>query len=249
MVKKADDMGRVDEVIEAALNLFMERGYDNAPMSLLGKRLGLTKAGLYHHFESKEDLLFAVHRSAMARQLGPLFAAAAKEDNPERRLRIFLHDYARILALEPSAGLMIREARRLAPAHLVEIRKTWRHGLNLIRGAIIELQRAGRCRSDVDPTYAAFAAIGMANWISYWFDPKRPASAETVARTIADLFMSGLLASATGRAAVGGRRIAPVSRNPIARAAKTRIAKAHTTKPRTVKRGAGKLRASKQKRM
>ena len=235
MVKKADDIGRVDEVIEAALNLFMERGYDNAPMSLLGKRLGLTKAGLYHHFESKEDLLFAVHRTAMARQLGPLFAAATREPDPERRLRTFLHDYARMLALEPSAGLMIREARRLAPAHLAEIKKTWRHGLDLVRGAIVELQRAGRCRTDVDPTYAAFAAIGMANWISYWFDPRRPGSADAVGRPSADLFMSGLMAGNVARAvSTGGRRIAPGTRKAVARSAKSRAAKPRGAKQKRI---------------
>jgi AcrR family transcriptional regulator len=204
MAKKAEDIGRVDEVVEAALVLFMERGYDNAPMSLLAGRLGLTKAGLYHHFDSKEDLLFVAHKTAMQRQLGPLFAAAEQEPDPERRLRTFLNDYARMLALEPTAGLMIREARRLSPSHLKEIKKTWRFGLDLVRGAIIELQRSGRCRADVDPTFAAFAAIGMANWICYWFDPKRPNSAEAVAKTIADLFMAGLTAGTIGRAASRG---------------------------------------------
>jgi AcrR family transcriptional regulator len=200
MAKKAEEIGRVDEVVEAALQLFMERGYDNAPMSLLAGRLGLTKAGLYHHFESKEDLLFVAHKTAMQRQLGPLFAAAEKEPDPERRLRTFLQDYARMLALEPTAGLMIREARRLSPYHLKEIKKTWRLGLDLVRGAIVALQRSGRCRADVDPTFAAFAAIGMANWICYWFDPKRPDGADTVAKTIADLFMSGLTVGTSGRA-------------------------------------------------
>jgi AcrR family transcriptional regulator len=204
MAKKADEIARVDAVVEAALLLFMERGYDNAPMSLLAGRLGLTKAGLYHHFDSKEDLLFVAHKTAMQRQLGPLFAAAENEPDPERRLRTFLHDYARMLALEPTAGLMIREARRLSPGHLKEIKNTWRFGLDLVRGAIIELQRSGRCRADVDPTFAAFAAIGMANWICYWFDPKRPNSADAVAKTIADLFMSGLTAGTIGRAAARG---------------------------------------------
>jgi TetR/AcrR family transcriptional regulator, cholesterol catabolism regulator len=200
MAKRVDENGRVDEVVEAALQLFMERGYDNAPMSLLARRLGLTKAGLYHHFDSKEDLLFVAHRTAMQRQLGPLFAAAEKQPDPERRLRTFLHDYARMLALEPTAGLMIREARRLSSNHLKEIRKTWRRGLDLVRGAIVAMQRSGRCRTDVNPTFAAFAAIGMANWICYWFDPKRPDGADAVAKTIADLFMSGLTAGTKGRA-------------------------------------------------
>src|SRR6516225_2061796 len=109
--KKAQQIGRVDEVVEVALRLFLERGYDNTPMSLLARRLGLTKAGIYHHFASKEDLLFLVHRTAMERGLKPVFEAAAQESDAERRLRVFLYEYARMLSLDPAAMLLIREAR------------------------------------------------------------------------------------------------------------------------------------------
>ena len=82
MPTKPQEIGRVEEVVEVALRLFLERGYDNTPMSLLAKRLGLTKAGIYHHFASKEDLLFLVHQTAMERGLEPVFDAAARETDP-----------------------------------------------------------------------------------------------------------------------------------------------------------------------
>jgi AcrR family transcriptional regulator len=194
MPKKAQEIDRVDEVVEVALRLFLDRGYDNTPMSLLARRLGLTKAGIYHHFASKEDLLFVVHKTAMERGLKPVFAAAAKESDPERRLRVFLHEHARLLALNPTAMLLIREARRLSPKHLQEIKRTWRRGFDVVREAITELQRQGRCRADIEPKFAAFAGIGMASWIAYWFDPARPESADAVAKTISDIFICGLLA-------------------------------------------------------
>jgi len=193
MPTKPQEIGRVEEVVEVALRLFLDRGYDNTPMSLLAKRLGLTKAGIYHHFASKEDLLFLVHQTAMERGLKPVFDAAARESDPERRLRVFLYEHSRMLALDPAAMLLIREARRLSPKHLQHIRKTWRRGFDVVRDAIMELQQQGRCRGDVEPTFAAFAGIGMASWIAYWFDPARPVSAEAVAKTMADIFIAGLL--------------------------------------------------------
>ena len=193
MATKPQEIGRVEEVVEVALKLFLERGYDNTPMSLLAKRLGLTKAGIYHHFASKEDLLFLVHQTAMERGLKPVFEAAAQEVDPERRLRTFLYEHARMLALDPTAMLLIREARRLSPKHLQDIKRTWRRGFDVVRDAITELQRQGRCRADVEATFAAFAGIGMASWIAYWFDPARPQSAEAVAKTMTDIFIGGLL--------------------------------------------------------
>jgi AcrR family transcriptional regulator len=193
VAKRQVSGNRVDAIIEAALQLFLERGYDNTPLSAVAERLGLTKAGVYHHFATKEDLLFMAHRRTMDRQLLPLLAEAEAEPDPEQRLRKFIFEHARMLALEPTTGLLIREARRLAPEHLAEIKKSWRRGLKLLRNSVAELQARGRCRRDVSATHAAFAAIGMTNWISFWFDPKRPGSADEVARAMQVLFMDGLL--------------------------------------------------------
>lgn len=231
MSTKAQEIGRVEEVVEVALRLFLERGYDNTPMSLIAKRLGLTKAGIYHHFASKEDLLFLVHKTAMERGLKPVFDAAARESDPERRLQVFLYEHARMLALDPTAMLLIREARRLSPKHLQEIKKTWRRGFDVVRDALRELQQQGRCRADVEATFAAFAGIGMASWIAYWFDPARPESAETVAKAMTDIFIAGLLAGPVrqSRAAKSGAAVAAptgqrrlVARNGAGRQAKRR---------------------------
>ena len=216
MPTKPQELGRVEEVVEVALKLFLERGYDNTPMSLLAKRLGLTKAGIYHHFASKEDLLFLVHKTAMERGLKPVFEAAARESDPERRLRVFLYEHARMLALDPTAMLMIREARRLSPKHLQDIKKTWRRGFDVVRDAIAELQQRGRCRADVEATFAAFAGIGMASWIAYWFDPTRPDSAEAVAKTMTDIFIGGILAKPARQSGAGknGAAVATPNRPP-----------------------------------
>jgi len=58
----------------------------------------------------------------------------------------------------------------------------------------------------------------MASWISYWFDPKRPESAEPLAQTIADIFITGLLAEpvAQPRAAKNKQQSKPVVSVPHA---------------------------------
>lgn len=184
---------QAERVAEAALALFLEHGYDATPMSLVAKHTGLTKPGIYHHFESKEHLLYVVHRNHIDRLLLPMIERASGEADPEARLRRFLYDYSFLLTHDPSARLLINEAKRLAPEHYAYIREAWRAGLDLIRGAIVALQTVGRCDASINPTYAAFAAIGMCSWIFNWFDQSRPEAGAEVARTMEDLFVRGLL--------------------------------------------------------
>ncbi|OFZ73060.1 MAG: hypothetical protein A2W04_09610 [Betaproteobacteria bacterium RBG_16_64_9] len=190
---------RAEEAVEVALKLFLERGYDNTPMSLIAQELGLTKAGVYHHFESKEDLLYVIHRNNVERLLLPVIEKSEAEADPEVRLRTFMVELGSLFARDPSARILISEAKRMAPEHFEEIRDVWRRGFVLARDAIRELQQQGRCKESLNPTFAAFGAIGMCSWINYWFDHSRPESGPEVAATMAEIFMNGVLVKAPRR--------------------------------------------------
>ena len=187
----ADQRSRVGDI---ALDLFLEHGYDATPMSLIAKRAGLTKAGIYHHFESKEELLYFAHKRHIEGLLIPMLEATAAETDAERRIEIFIHEYALLLTRYPFLRVLINETKRLSAEREKEIRNAWRMGLHLVRDAIVELQKSGRCLPDINPTYAAFSAIGMCSWICNWFDPNRRESGDEVAQTMAHLFVRGILA-------------------------------------------------------
>jgi AcrR family transcriptional regulator len=48
-------------ILNVALDLFTEKGYDGTSLREIAEQLGVTKAALYYHFESKEDILMALH--------------------------------------------------------------------------------------------------------------------------------------------------------------------------------------------
>jgi AcrR family transcriptional regulator len=50
-----------DRILDVALDLFVEQGYDSTSLRQIAERLGVTKAALYYHFEAKEDILMALH--------------------------------------------------------------------------------------------------------------------------------------------------------------------------------------------
>jgi AcrR family transcriptional regulator len=50
-----------DRILDVALDLFIDQGYDGTSLRQIADRLGITKAALYYHFEAKEDILMALH--------------------------------------------------------------------------------------------------------------------------------------------------------------------------------------------
>jgi AcrR family transcriptional regulator len=59
MTEKKDT--RVNEILEAAINEFLEKGYEKASMESIAVRANLSKGGVYHHFKSKTEILFAAN--------------------------------------------------------------------------------------------------------------------------------------------------------------------------------------------
>ncbi len=60
-VPAGDAASTRERILDAALDLFLEQGYDGTSLREIAEQLGVTKAALYYHFESKEDILLALH--------------------------------------------------------------------------------------------------------------------------------------------------------------------------------------------
>jgi AcrR family transcriptional regulator len=183
-------MDKRERIYEKALSLFVEAGYDHTPMSRLARELNLTKAGLYHYFGSKEELLYLIHEYYLQKDFIPIVEAAERLSDPEERIAYFLRNYTR--AVTTGAGrVLVHEVKRLEPEHWRKITQVWKRAYELIRGAVVEMAESGKGKP-LNPAYATFAAIGMASWVHYWFDYSRKESAGELAETLVEIFFDGL---------------------------------------------------------
>ena len=185
-------MDRRSEIYEKAMALFAERGYDNTPMSLVSKSLGLSKAGIYHYFESKEQLLFLTHEYFMNKNLIPILEEAEKITDPIKRIAYFIKNNTRSLASDDSGRLLIREAPRLSPENYQVIKGIWRKVFELFRNTLDQLGREGKVKK-INPTFASFAAIGMMGWVIYWFDNTQDGSIDNLSDDFIEIFLRGIL--------------------------------------------------------
>lgn len=181
-----------EEIYEKALELFIERGYDNTPVSHIAQALGLSKAGLYHYFESKNHLLFLIHERYLEKNLIPIIETAEKISDAEERLSYMMRSYAKLITKDATARELNHEFRRLEPEHFQKVKRVWGRAFSLARDTIKELEKLGKSKR-LNPTFAAFAAFGMVSWSFYWFDYSRKESTLELMDTFTEIFFRGLL--------------------------------------------------------
>jgi len=186
-----------------AAQMFRDRGYDATSVSDVARALGMTKAGLYHYFDSKEALLFEIMSFGLDRVRDEVVLPARGIADPEERLRQIVLRHARIATNGRGAIAHLGdEIRALPPAARRQIEERMRLYFDLVRDTLGEIKAEGRLR-DVDPTVAAFSVIGIVLWLPRWFRQDGRLSEERVAQEIAQLALGGLLQR---RSAVKDRR-------------------------------------------
>lgn len=177
-----------------AAQLFRDRGYDATSVSDVARALGMTKAGLYHHFESKEALLFEIMMYGLERVRDEVIVPVRTVRDPEERLRQLIVRHARIATRGHGAIAHLGDEIRALPASgRRQVEQRMRVYFDLIRDTLTELKAAGRLRK-VDPTVAAFSLLGMILWLPRWFRVGGRLDQASVANDIASFALGGLLA-------------------------------------------------------
>jgi len=191
---------RRTEICRTAAQIFHERGYDATSVSDIARALGITKAGLYHYFESKEALLFEITAYGLDRVRDDVILPVRALRDPEERLRQLVIRHACIATHGRGAvAQLVDEVRQLPPAARKQLEERMRSYFDLVRDTLRELRAAGRLR-DVDPTVATFSLIGTILWLPRWFRQNGRLSQEQVANQIADIALGGLLRPGAPRA-------------------------------------------------
>src|SRR5215470_10072687 len=153
------------EICRTAAQIFRDRGYDATSVSDIARALGMTKAGLYHYFESKEALLFEIMTYGLERVRDEVVLPVRAIADPEERLRQIVLRHARIATNGRGAVAHLGdEIRALPPAGRKQIEEKMRYYVEMVRDTLSELKADGRLR-DVDPTVAAFSLFGMVLWL------------------------------------------------------------------------------------
>jgi AcrR family transcriptional regulator len=181
-----------DSLLEVAVAVFNDRGYDGTSMEDLARAAGITKSSIYHHVKGKEELLTRGVNRALDALNGSLDALEALPDAGELdRVEQAVFRAVQILVEElPYVTLLLRvrgntEAERAAQARRREIDRR-------LAGFVERAADAGALRTDLDPHLASRLVFGMVNSVVEWYRPGHELSADDVASTVTHLVFDGL---------------------------------------------------------
>jgi AcrR family transcriptional regulator len=180
----------LESLLSVAVSVFNERGYDGTSMEHLSQALGITKSSIYHHVDSKEDLL----RMALDRALDGLFEAVADaqvEGEPAvRRLERLVYRSVEVLVERlPYVTLLLRVRGNTDVERRALDRR--REFDRIVAGLVKEAEAEGDIRADVDPGFTARLLFGMVNSIVEWYKPHGEDSA-VLANAVCAVAFEGL---------------------------------------------------------
>ena len=185
---------RRTELTRQAARLFAEKGYHGTSIGEIANALGVQKASLYAHIQSKQDLLYETMLEGARAFHGAL--DAIPEDRPvTEKIRLALRSHLRVVADQLDvATVFVQEWRYLEGGRRDEIVAERRRYEDRIRALFREGRDLGELRSDLDDATAALLALSAANWAYTWLQPGRDTDA------LADRFYEQLLDGMRGYA-------------------------------------------------
>jgi len=199
---------RLGEILDYATEIFADKGYEGASMRDLSRLSGISLAGLYYYFESKEKLLYFIQQHTFNTIIERLREQLAEGDDPETRIRIFVHNHVGYsVAKQKAMKVLAHEDDVLKNGYGTELAAIKREYYRICVGLVEDLAKAeglkfvGRNASatgGISTRTAVMGLFGMMNWLYTWYNPRVDPGAETIAREMSDIFLRGVRAERAG---------------------------------------------------
>ena len=192
--KAVDPQARRREILETAARLICEKGYQGASLRDIAAACGLTKAGLYHHCRSKDDLLLEIMMYGMDLFEEQVLLAVMPIEDPIERLRECMRRNVLLVTEDRTkeVTIILHEHATLTGEARARINARKKRYVRFLETSFAEAIRDGQIRS-VNPKVAAFSFLGQVLWIYKWFRADGAIPAPELAAEMEKVFFDGLV--------------------------------------------------------
>jgi len=178
-------------LLDVAVEVFNERGYDGTRMDDLARRLGISKSAIYHHVAGKEELL----QIALDRALDGLFGVASEVESGDGRAidRLELLVRGSIQVLSERLAYVTLLLRVHGNSEVEREALTRRRQFDDLVASLVEQAVAdGDVRPDVDPAITTRLLFGLVNSLVEWYRPRTDSDHTHIADAVVGTAFEGI---------------------------------------------------------
>jgi AcrR family transcriptional regulator len=194
MTENIEVPGMRKKILETAARLFVVGGYDGVSMREIAEACGMSKAGLYYHFQDKERLFFEILKENLDELEKVIQEAAQQAGGAREKVSYFVRAVFLHLPAEQNAIIRLanQEMTRVSPAAREAFNERyWTRFIGPLAGFFGEGIRTGEFRT-MDPHLAVWGLLGV---MYPFFNPehyKQARSPEKVVEFILAIYFEGI---------------------------------------------------------
>lgn len=180
------------DILQAAVELFSERGYQGATTDEIAERAGVTKRTLYNHMGSKNHILYEIHRAFIARGLRRWEDVAAAGHGPAETVRTLIREHlAIVIEYHLAIRVFFEESKHLDPEERAVISRQRDEYEAIFRDALKTAVDAGEIRP-LDPEVSTRTILSMLTGVYRWYRPTVGLPANELTALIETYLMDGI---------------------------------------------------------
>ena len=182
---------QLGKILEGATAVFCEKGYDGASMRDISRATGMSLAGMYHYFGSKERLLYLIQKDSFSTIITRLRERIAATNDANKAVRMFILNHLEyFLQHQEAMKVLSHEDEALKGQYGEEIAQIKREYYRICRELLNRYKRENGLQ--FESRTAVLSLFGMMNWIYTWYNPRLDAGAERLASEMAGIFFRGI---------------------------------------------------------
>jgi AcrR family transcriptional regulator len=191
-IAKDHDQKR-DQILQSAAKIFATEGFDRSSMAQLAKECGISKANIYHYYDSKDAILFDILDSYLSGLRDLILATDVEGLSPEDRLRRVIRDVLRAYQGSDYEHQVQLNALSALPEDQQDLMRAYQRDMvrylsDCIRAAAPQVFGDDRAKLRA----VTMSVFGMLNWYYMWNGGAAPQARDAYATLVADLTLRGL---------------------------------------------------------
>lgn len=183
-----------ERIVKAAMELFKEDGFHQVSIRKIIEKAELSNGGFYHHFKSKDELLFYINDFIMQYVIDTSKKAICSNMTPTEKMyevtRAFVNAFD---VYNLGAVVMYQESHYLAPEYYQKMKEKRDIFKVFFMDTMEEGMRLGEFRSNMSLLVSSMSIFGLVNWTHKWYNPDKELTIDEITKYYVDFIFNAIL--------------------------------------------------------